>query len=105
MKLYGDQINQTTLRIAQDWKHLLGGKKAVNGIEADKGREQVLGIKRREINIFMEAKSKASAVSPGFGFDSVTNDYNIVGIIYDGTTHFVRLLLEDVLLERNCFPY
>ncbi|GJR06021.1 NAC domain-containing protein [Tanacetum coccineum] len=46
MKLDGAQINQTTLRIAQDWKHLLGGQKVVNGIEADKGREQVLGIKR-----------------------------------------------------------
>ncbi|GKA07205.1 endoglucanase 24-like protein [Tanacetum coccineum] len=46
MKLDGAQINQTTLRIARDWKHLLGSQKVVNEIEADKGREQVLGIKR-----------------------------------------------------------
>ncbi|GKA74822.1 hypothetical protein Tco_0781124 [Tanacetum coccineum] len=46
MKLDGAQINQTTLRIAQDWKHLLGGQKVVGEIEADKGREKVLGIKR-----------------------------------------------------------
>ncbi|GKF73303.1 hypothetical protein Tco_0219635, partial [Tanacetum coccineum] len=45
MKLDGAQINQTTLRIAQDWKHLLGGQKVVGEIEADKGREKVLGIK------------------------------------------------------------
>ncbi|PWA83293.1 hexokinase [Artemisia annua] len=46
---------------------------------------------RREVKIpdhpFMRANEKDCEASLGFGFDPIANDYNIVGIFYDGTVH------------------
>ncbi|GJV73180.1 F-box/kelch-repeat protein-like protein [Tanacetum coccineum] len=46
---------------------------------------------RRDVKIpdhpFMRAYEKDCEASLGFGFDPIANDYNIVGIFYDGTVH------------------
>ncbi|GJU84045.1 hypothetical protein Tco_1291591 [Tanacetum coccineum] len=75
MKLDGAQINQTTLRISQDWKHILGVKNWPVGLrlyggakktenETEKGREQVLGIKRWSVGMRLREVQRIWKMKP-----------------------------------------
>nr|GEW77860.1 hypothetical protein [Tanacetum cinerariifolium] len=88
--LKADEAGQTTLRIAQDWKHILGGQKVVNRIEADKGREQVLGIKSGFHEAYKLHYPTNSTTTPSFtSTNELIHDCNLINT----ETHHHQTLL------------